>query len=37
MVAFTSLLVYGLAFAAELGVSASSLDHTSVYAIIARL
>nr|GEX44415.1 retrotransposon protein, putative, Ty1-copia subclass [Tanacetum cinerariifolium] len=38
MVAVTSLLVYELAYAIELGVSAASdVDHTSVYALIARL
>ncbi|GJZ16823.1 hypothetical protein Tco_0552946 [Tanacetum coccineum] len=37
MVSVTSLPVYGLASATELGVSALGLDHTSVYAIIARL
>nr|GFA03105.1 hypothetical protein [Tanacetum cinerariifolium] len=37
MVSITSLPVYGLASAAELWVSASGLDHTSVYANIARL
>ncbi|GJU86206.1 hypothetical protein Tco_1293752 [Tanacetum coccineum] len=37
MVAVTSLPVYGLASATEHGVSASGLDHTFVYAIIARL
>lgn len=36
MVSITSLLMYGLASAAELVVSAAGLDPTSVYAIIAR-
>lgn len=37
MVSITGLLIYGLASAVELVVSSLGLDHTSVYAIIARL
>ncbi|MFS7927687.1 hypothetical protein Hanom_Chr04g00312021 [Helianthus anomalus] len=37
MCSVTSLMMYGLASAAELVISAASFDHTSIYAIIAHL